>query len=203
MENRFIQKLKNINDPKAFELMYDSLISLTPKEENFCYNYIITNGNRSEAYKLSFNCKNSNPNTIKEAASRLFKKEKIRKRIAELRDEINKEFKYTAYESFKNLEFAQKLALGLEADDDIDGDSILRIFKTKKLPKADISNFISAEEKKAKITGILNPSDGNTSISFKDIILNTEAEIEPVNQNTGQNTGQNTNQNPEAQEVKS
>jgi hypothetical protein len=175
MDDTFTKDLKNIDNPKEFKLLSDSVTNLTPKEENCCRHYFLCHGNKSEAYRKSFNCKNSTDKTVRENACKLFKTERMQTRLKELKEEINREFKYTVYESFTNLEFAQKIILGLDdKEDDFDDDGILRIFTEKKVPKPDVANFISAEEKKAKIMGLMNNADNNVSVSFKDIVIMSE-----------------------------
>lgn len=82
---------------------------LTPKQEKFCKEYIKT-GNASEAYKNSYDAENMKPDTIYPAASRLLADCKIDARIKELQKELEKEFKFTALDAFKEFEEARQMA---------------------------------------------------------------------------------------------
>lgn len=57
---------------------------LTPKQESFCIIYMET-GNASEAYRRSYDCKNSNENSVNRMAKELLDNHKITSRVAELR----------------------------------------------------------------------------------------------------------------------
>lgn len=63
---------------------------LTPKQENFCREYI-KSGNASDAYKKSYNAQKMKSTTINETASRMLKERKICARIAELDSEKKNE----------------------------------------------------------------------------------------------------------------
>lgn len=60
---------------------------LTEKQEKFCHNYLDTDGNASEAYRLSYDASNMQPATIWSNASRLLAESKVAARIDELRAE--------------------------------------------------------------------------------------------------------------------
>lgn len=62
--------------------------SLSAKEEMFCQFYAEL-GNATNAYKESYSCSNMKPTTVNNKASVLLKKDKIRKRVDEIRDEMN------------------------------------------------------------------------------------------------------------------
>lgn len=64
---------------------------LTLKQEKFCYYYIDTDGNASEAYRMSYNALNMKPETIWSNASRLLKDSKVIARIEEIRESRRKE----------------------------------------------------------------------------------------------------------------
>ncbi len=63
---------------------------LTAKEEKFCID-VFSGMTLTDAYKDSYNAKNMTDKTINEKASLLAKKDKIRTRIQELRNEANNE----------------------------------------------------------------------------------------------------------------
>lgn len=60
---------------------------LTPKQENFCLEYLKT-GNASEAYRRAYNAENMKPETINKRAIELLADGAIAGRIAELRKPV-------------------------------------------------------------------------------------------------------------------
>lgn len=64
---------------------------LTFKQERFCQYYVDLEGNASEAYRMSYNASNMQPETIWSNASRLANSDKVRARINEIREERAKE----------------------------------------------------------------------------------------------------------------
>lgn len=74
------------------------MMDLTQKEEKACQEYLKC-GDKSKAYRLAYNCKNMKPETINSKASILFSKDKIRARVKELQQKVEK----------KNILSAQQL----------------------------------------------------------------------------------------------
>lgn len=64
---------------------------LTFKQEKFCKYYVDTEGNASEAYRMSYNTSNMKPETIWSAASRLLANSKVGTRINEIKAQRAKE----------------------------------------------------------------------------------------------------------------
>lgn len=64
---------------------------LTLKQENFCHYYIDTDGNASEAYRMSYNASNMKPETVWSNACRLLKDSKVKARIEEIKERRRKE----------------------------------------------------------------------------------------------------------------
>lgn len=64
---------------------------LTFKQEKFCKYYVDTEGNASEAYRMSYNTANMKPETIWSAASRLLANSKVSTRINEIKQQRAKE----------------------------------------------------------------------------------------------------------------
>lgn len=64
---------------------------LTFKQEKFCQYYVDTEGNASEAYRMSYNASNMKPETIWSAASRLLASSKVSARISEIKQQRAKE----------------------------------------------------------------------------------------------------------------
>lgn len=58
---------------------------LTEKQEKFCQFYLDTDGNASEAYRMSYDASNMKPETIWSNASRLLANSKVTARIDEIR----------------------------------------------------------------------------------------------------------------------
>lgn len=72
-------KVKNVNKDKKDRL--------TEKQEKFCQFYLDTDGNASEAYRMSYDASKMLPETIWSAASRLLDNSKVSARIDEIRAE--------------------------------------------------------------------------------------------------------------------
>lgn len=64
---------------------------LTFKQEKFCKYHVDTEGNASEAYRMSYNTSNMKPETIWSAASRLLANSKVSTRINEIKAQRAKE----------------------------------------------------------------------------------------------------------------
>ena len=62
------------------------LIKLTPKQEKFCQEYVKT-GNKSEAFRIAYDCSNSTEETVNVNAVKLSKNTKVSPRIKELQDQ--------------------------------------------------------------------------------------------------------------------
>ena len=65
--------------------------SLTLKQEKFCHYYVDTDGNASEAYRMSYDASKMNPESIWVAACRLLKDAKVTLRINEIKAKRSKE----------------------------------------------------------------------------------------------------------------
>lgn len=61
---------------------------LTHKQEKACQAYIEL-GDKSAAYRASYNCSNMKPESVNRKACELFKRDKIRSRVDELQKEIS------------------------------------------------------------------------------------------------------------------
>ena len=75
---------------------------LTPKQEAFC-NYYIETGNASEAYRRAFCCKKMSDKTVWVKASMLLSEDKVRVRVKELQDELQKRSDITKDETVNIL----------------------------------------------------------------------------------------------------
>jgi len=64
---------------------------LTFKQEKFCKYYVDTEGNASEAYRMSYDASKMKPETIWSAASRLLANSKVSARISEIKQQRAKE----------------------------------------------------------------------------------------------------------------
>lgn len=76
--------------------------SLTPKQEAFCQAYIQT-GNKSEAYRMSYNCSKMKPETIHVKANELFNIGKVSVRVEELQSEVAERNQITVDELIQSL----------------------------------------------------------------------------------------------------
>lgn len=88
------------------------MTDLTVQQKLFCQKYIECKGNASEAYRQSYNCKESSPQVIWNEASILLHNHEVSVRIQELQAEFSEELKYTVRDAFAELqdaiEFAKK-----------------------------------------------------------------------------------------------
>jgi len=75
---------------------------LTPKQEKFCQEYIIT-GNKSEAYRNSYSAGNMKSETINNKAYQLMLREDIRARVEQLQNELKKRNEITLDKVIKGI----------------------------------------------------------------------------------------------------
>lgn len=78
------------------------MAKLTPKQEEACQQFLNT-GNKSEAFRLAYNCKKMKPETINVKAVQFFNQDKIRIRVQELQSERNERNKIDADYVLKRL----------------------------------------------------------------------------------------------------
>ena len=83
---------------------------LTPKQENFCQQFIST-GNASEAYRQSYDCSKMKNATINRTAHSLVNHTKIEARIGELLEEGRKRHDITVDSLTEQLQDAYGLAM--------------------------------------------------------------------------------------------
>jgi phage terminase small subunit len=83
---------------------------LTPKQENFCQQFIST-GNASEAYRQSYDCSKMKNTTINRAAHDLVENSKISARIGELQEKGRKRHDITVDSLTEQLQDAYGLAM--------------------------------------------------------------------------------------------
>ena len=112
------------------------MIKLTQKQEAFCLAYVET-GNASEAYRQSYNTKNSKPESVNRMAKDLLDNLKITSRIEELKSDAIERHKLTIDDLVAELQEARDLA------------------KKVLQPTAMISSTMS----KAKLLGLDKPGD--------------------------------------------
>ena len=89
-------------------------MSLTTKEEIFVQRLIEGDSQRS-AYKFAYNCEKMKDESIDVKASNLFKKDKIRLRYEELKNELKQKMFYTVEKANSDLEWIK-----LKAKEDIE-----------------------------------------------------------------------------------
>lgn len=104
---------------------------LTPKQEKFCQN-IAKGMTGAEAYKKAYNPPTMSKNSIWVEANRTSNVPIVSLRIKELQKQAEEEVKYTARDSFLNLEFAQSQAL----------------------EQGNMAAYLKAEELKGKLLGL-------------------------------------------------
>lgn len=114
---------------------------LTSKQERFCQN-IIKGMNQSAAYRDAYDTKKMKEATINSEACRLVSDPNISARLEELREKVEAEVVYTVKDSFANLQKAQSLSLA-------------RKNALTGTPNPDVKNFLTAEDLKMKLFGLV------------------------------------------------
>jgi len=120
-------------------------MSLTIKQEKFCMVYIET-GNASEAYRQSYNCSKTKPESINRLAFDLLQNIKITSRIDELRAKHAERHNITVNDLIKELEEARKAALSAMV--------------------VQSSASVAATMSKAKLLGFLDKKEEDKSIDL-------------------------------------
>ncbi|MCY1408731.1 Terminase small subunit [compost metagenome] len=77
-------------------------MALTAKQELFCLAYIET-GNASEAYRRSYNCKNSKPSSINVSACKLLADPNVQQRVSALKNRAQTDSIMTRQEALERL----------------------------------------------------------------------------------------------------
>lgn len=77
-------------------------MALTPKQEKFCVEYIRT-GNKSEAYRLSYDAENMPNESIHVKANEVYNNVKVTLRVSELRKELAERNKITLDEVVQHI----------------------------------------------------------------------------------------------------
>lgn len=95
-------------------------MTLTDKEEAFCKAYALNGGNATDAWREVSPKSKAKPETVNVLASRMVAKDKVRLRIAELKDKVNKkaeaEFTITVEQRLKWLKEITEAGLGKYID---------------------------------------------------------------------------------------
>ena len=86
------------------------MAKLTEKQEAACQAYIECKGNRSEAYRIAYDCENMSEAAINVEACRLFKTPNIALRVLELQEEHRERHNVTVDSITKELDEAKDLA---------------------------------------------------------------------------------------------
>lgn len=119
---------------------------LNRREKLFCKAYAKTENGEQSAKAAGYT-----PNSARQAAYRMLQKDYIKDYICNIKrpieQKIQQEFAYSAIECYKNLCKAQELALKKQKYYAYTGE-------TKNEP--DLTNFLKAEELKAKLAGLFN-----------------------------------------------
>ncbi|MBK5276285.1 MAG: terminase small subunit [Desulfuromonadales bacterium] len=76
------------------DLGYESITHLKPKQERFCWEYVLRNGNASASYLEAFT--GSKPVSAKAHAWRLLKDERVQQRIEEIKAELQRRYAVNA-----------------------------------------------------------------------------------------------------------
>jgi len=88
---------------------------LTPKQENFCQQFIST-GNASEAYRQSYDCSRMKNTTINRTAHALVQNSKVAARIGDLQEEGRKRHDITVASLTEQLQGAYGLPFVLSGE---------------------------------------------------------------------------------------
>ena len=87
--------------------------NLTPRQEKFCHYYLET-GNKTEAYRMAYDCSNRSDKTVNEHACRLSTNDKVLARIEELQEGIREEAHITRMDLVRELQKALEMSNKLE-----------------------------------------------------------------------------------------
>lgn len=91
------------------------LPKLTEQQQNFVLQYLINGNNAREAYKKSYDCKNSKDTTIDSEASKLLKHPKVtlwlKQANCNVQEVFQEEIKYSVKDCFDEVEEIKKIAL--------------------------------------------------------------------------------------------
>jgi hypothetical protein len=114
-------------------------LSLTTKEEMFVQRLIEGDSQRS-AYKFAYNCEKMKDESIDVKASNLFKKDKIRLRYEELKNELKQKMFYTVEKANDDLEWIK-----LKAKEDIE---------CRGIKQANATTYLGAVKQQIDLNGI-------------------------------------------------
>lgn len=114
-------------------------MSLTTKEEMFVQRLIEGDSQRS-AYKFAYNCEKMKDESIDVKASNLFKKDKIRLRYEELKNELKQKMFYTVEKANDDLEWIK-----LKAKEDIE---------CRGIKQANATTYLGAVKQQIDLNGI-------------------------------------------------
>lgn len=114
-------------------------MSLTTKEEIFVQRLIEGDSQRS-AYKFAYNCEKMKDKSIDVKASNLFKKDKIRLRYEELKNELKQKMFYTVEKANDDLEWIK-----LKAKEDIE---------CRGIKQANATTYLGAVKQQIDLNGI-------------------------------------------------
>ena len=114
-------------------------MSLTTKEEIFVQRLIEGDSQRS-AYKFAYNCEKMKDESIDVKASNLFKKDKIRLRYEELKNELKQKMFYTVEKANNDLEWIK-----LKAKEDIE---------YRGIKQANATTYLGAVKQQIDLNGI-------------------------------------------------
>ena len=114
-------------------------MSLTTKEEVFVQRLIEGDSQRS-AYKFAYNCEKMKDESIDVKASNLFKKDKIRLRYEELKNELKQKMFYTVEKANDDLEWIK-----LKAKEDIE---------YRGIKQANATTYLGAVKQQIDLNGI-------------------------------------------------
>lgn len=146
------------------------MAKLTEKQEVACQQYLIT-GNKSEAYRIAYNCEKMKPHTVNTKAVQLFNLDKIRARVEQLQKERNERNKVDADYVLNRLVEIDQLDVLDILRDDLEG-----IRPLTEWPKAwrtsisgiDVNELFEYSEGKKELSGLIK------KIKFPDKTKNLE-----------------------------
>lgn len=78
------------------------MANLTAKQEKFC-KAIADGMGQSDAYRHAYDCKKSNPNTVRVKASAMMRRDNIRAMVDKLKSQLEKKHLWTREDSVKTL----------------------------------------------------------------------------------------------------
>ena len=157
-------------------------MSLTPKQEKFCIEYVKT-GNKSEAYRLAYDAENMASDTINNKAYALSEKGDIRARIEELKKELEEEELYTLRQSIEaDLRLIKRYEDALTTLEEKDSDERSIEAAQRTIRYIGANGYSSAQDRLAKKQGWFEKDNKQKQVVTKDYSKLSDEELQKISE---------------------